>query len=404
MQIKVATTKFEKLRGQHIPLVIVDGIVDLSAASYLLQRFDQGHPYYTIKAEANSIKKLYEFCANNGFSLAGRFAAGEHLQIGEIESLSAFYSARLDTGEPVGRKTYKLRWTQTTAFIRFIWNFYAGRLKDPVEIKASQAKLGTMNTSFQLHGKAPYSDGSSDMVGLDEELKLKFLAIINPLQDNDLNPFKSEYVRWRNYCLFLTMILGGNRRGETLGLREKDFYLSGPSGADKYFEILKDEHREYGRKDRPAAKTKERIVALNDGLAAIFTHYITNIRSKLKNAHRSEYLFLSAIDQKPISRQTPTDALNVIIKKYPEFEGQLGPHRLRNTYVDSLREEALNEYETMGPIAKKAAVSQLMEQAGGWAKGSQMPDHYAKGSIQRRVSEFTLAVQAQILQGAPDNE
>ncbi|WP_051221773.1 site-specific integrase [Neptunomonas japonica] len=404
MNIQVASTKFDKLANQHLPLVIIEGSVDLTAASYTMQRYDEGHPYKTLKAEADVIKKLYEFCANRGFSLSARFAAGDHLQIGEIEGLSAFYSARVDTGEIVASGTFKLRWIVTKAFVKFVWSFYQGRLKDPLQIKAASAKLETMLTSFGLHGKTPYLGNKSDKIGLDEEQKVKFLSIINPLEENKLNPWKSNYVRWRNYCLFLTMILGGNRKGESLGLKTADFNLVGPKQARKYFQIRKDEHQGYARKERPSVKTKERDVHLNDVLVEIFTYYITQVLPTLKNAKYSDYVFLSFDDHKPMSVQAPNDALNALIKKHPEFKGKLSPHRLRNTYFDTLRDEIDKEHEAEGPIAKQGIMAQLMEYSGGWAKGSAMPDHYAKGSIQRKVCDFTLSVQSRVLKGDSNNE
>lgn len=399
MKIQVVPTKFKKLSDRYIPLVIVNGTVDMTAASFLMQRFDAGHPTKTIRAEADAIKKLYEFCAQRKFSLSQRFAASDHLTVGEIEALSAFYSARIDTGEVVAPPTFKIRWLTTTAFVKFIWTFYQQRLKDPTQIKTAQTCLEAMKESFKLHGKAPYNAGGADKIGLNEELKVKFLAIINPLDDNELNPWKSEYIRWRNFCLFLTMILSGNRKGESLGLKLRDFNLAGPTHSFKYFEIRKDKHEGYVRKERPSAKTRERKVPLNPVMVDIFTHYITKVRPILKGAKRSEYLFLSRIDHNPISVQTPNDALNVLIKKYPEFEGHLTPHRLRNTYFDDLRDLIDAKHEAEGPISKKAIRSQLMEYAGGWAKGSEMPDHYAKGSIQRSVSKFVMELQGQVLDG-----
>lgn len=404
MKIEVARTKFKRLGERYLPLVVIDGQVDLTAATYIMQRFDEGHPYKTVKAEADVIKKLYEFCDAQGFSLSTRFAANDHLTVGEIESLGAFYSARIDTGEVVAPKTFKQRWTITKSFIKFIWIFYQQRIKSHANLQSSKARFDSMMESFNLHGKTPYLGGNPDKIGLSEELKLKFLAIINPLEDNNLNPWKSEYIRWRNYCLFLTMILGGNRKGESLGLKLRNFQLNGPKQAHKYFQILKDDHEGYGRKEAPSVKTKARDVTLNDDLVAIFEYYITEIRDKLDKAKYSEYVFLSFSDHKPLGVQTPNDALDVLIKKHPEFKGKLSPHRLRNTYFDSLRDLIDDKHQAEGPIAKKGIMSQLMEYAGGWASGSEMPDHYAKGSIQRKVSQFTLSLQSKVLEGEPNNE
>ena len=232
---------------------------------------------------------------------------------------------------------------------------------------------------------------------MEPELKAKFIAIINPLPDNELNPWKNEFTRWRNYCLFLTMILCGTRKGESLGIKLHHLNLIGSRYSNKKIEIKKDEHINFPHKVRPTVKTLARNISISDSLASIFEHYITKIRPKAKNHKKTDYLFLSLKDGKPIGIATPNDSFKVLIEKFPEFKGKLTPHRLRNTYFDALRDEIDSSFEATGPIAKDGIMSQLMTYAGGWTTGSKMPIHYAKGSIQRKVANYSLSLQCKLL-------
>lgn len=75
-----------------------------------------------------------------------------------------------------------------------------------------------------------------DKVGLTPELQARFIAIIDPNVINNLNPWKTSKVKWRNYILLLLLMLGGNRKGETLLLKLNNFQLTGNR---KYYDIVK---------------------------------------------------------------------------------------------------------------------------------------------------------------------
>ena len=399
MEIKAVKTKFSKLNDAYVSLLVIDGEVDLSSASYLMQRLDQGHPLKTLEAEVKAIKKFYQFCHINNIHPASRFSQLNRLTTGEIESLTAFYSAREVTGETVASGTFKLRWSVTRKFIKFLWDFYQCRVKDPNVLKAAQIQLDGMEKTFLLHGKAPYKTANKDKIGLSPALRVEFFDIINPVEENKNNPWKNELVRWRNYCLFLTMILGGNRKGESLGLLLNHFNLVGPPQSRKYFEIFKEDRLTsgYPRKEIPSIKTNGRQVDLSDDLAVIFEYYITKIRSKFKNANKSNYVFLSLTDGHPLSVLTPNQSLNTLITLHPQFEGRLTPHILRNTFHDLLSEILDSTLQGQGPIAKQGIKAGLQEYAGGWSSGSTMVHKYPKGSIQRRVGKLHLELQNKIL-------
>jgi len=404
MNIKTVKTKFSMLNNAPISLLIIDGDLDLSSASYLMQRLDQGYPLKTIESEAKVIKKFYEFCHIQNIHPATRFSHLDRLTIGEIESLTAFYSARMDTGEVVASGTFKLRWSVTRRFIKFAWDFYQSGVKDSDMLKAAQIQLEGMEKAFAIHGKTPSRTANNDKIGLSPELRVEFLDIINPAEENTKNPWKGELVRWRNYCLFLTMILGGNRKGESLCLQLHHFQLAGSPHTRKYYEIIKENTMKsgYPRSEIPSIKTNGRQIELSDNLAAIFEYYITEIRPKFKNSTKTVYVFLSLMDGLPLSVLAPNESLKTLVKKHPQFEKILTPHILRNSFHDLLNEKLDSTLEGQGPIAKQGIKASLQEYAGGWSSGSSMIHIYPKGSIQRRVGELHLALQHKILEDIKD--
>ena len=369
------------------------------SASYFLQRYNNGLSLKTLEREAKALKKFYAFVINRNIDFLTRFSKLERLHIGEIEELHAYLSTHSETGELVSQATFQYYFSTTQRFIEFLFNFYQSHITDPTKLQASRIALEGMIKGFEINKHSPHNGKTTERIGLTPELQALFFAAIDPSEENDLNPFKSKRTRWRNYCLFLTLILGGNRKGETLGLRCRDFQLIGNTTTEKYFEIIKRDrtYDGYPRKEIPSVKTKGRKVALSPEMAKIFEYYITEIRPEFKDAKKNEYMFLSNRDGKPLHPNTPNLVIDELLKHHPQLKGKLSPHILRNTFHDLLNTSLDDKFEGMGPMHKQQIKSTMQEYAGGWSAGSNMVAHYPKGSIQARVAELQSKIQSKIL-------
>ena len=336
-RVEVRVTRFSKLNNAPVSLIFVNGDLEPQSAVYLLGRLDRGSPLSNISLRAHTIKLFFEYCLKNQLDFPVCFKRMEHLPSGTLEHLSAFLSTRRDTGEIVSEGTFRYRWSHIKDFLMWVWRFYQERLTDSEALKAAQVKQSIMLESLKEYGTFGYRTDKKDRIGLTPDLKADFFNIIHPGEHNELNPWKSKPVRWRNYCLFLTMILGSNRKGESLNLKVRDFSLTGPVSQDRYYQFEKTSTvtQPYGtRKKKPAIKTKGRRVIIAPELARIFEYYINDIRPKFKGVKKYESMFLSFRDGEPISINTPNQALDQLIEKHPQFEGKLSPHILRNTWLN----------------------------------------------------------------------
>ena len=77
--------------------------------------------------------------------------------------------------------------------------------------------------------------------------------------------------------------------------------------------------------------------------------------------------------------------------------GLLSPHRLRNTFHDLLNQALDRKFKGESGLSRKILKAPIQEAAGGWAKNSNMPEHYAKGSIQAKVAELQALLQQEAL-------
>lgn len=395
--VAIKGTRFKHLNNARFPLITIDDEVDMFSASYLLKRYNNGVAINTCKRDAKALVKLYNFIFSNDTDLFERLARLELPKIGEIESLAAHFSAHSQTGELVNSRTFKLYLGTAQNFIEHWFTFYQSRVTDPELLKACSISLTAMKNGFKISNDIPHNGQTKERIGLTTELMILFIAAINPSPENELNPWKSEKVRWRNYVLFLSLMLSGNRKGESLSLLTSDVQLVGKL---KSFTITRRDRTFDGvdRSEISTTKTKGRTVALDDSMAEIFSHYITQIRPQFKGSNKSLYLFLSSKDGMPLHPNTPNQMTDELIKKFPVFAGRLTPHILRNTFHDLLSTGLDEELAGMGPMAKQQLKATLQEYIGGWATGSQMVAHYPKGSIQRRVGEMTQRIQQTILE------
>jgi len=393
--VNLVDVTFSKLGNIKLKLLEIEGQLEMLSAGYMLQRYDSGSKPNTIKKDAQSIQHLYRFCIDNRIDLHKLISSQSPFSMGQIESYSSYCSADVNTGEQISAGHYEQRMRISWAFIKWLWLFYQNRTKNDLDtLKAARMQFTTMEQGFALYLKSPFKNTQSDKEGLSPELRGRFFNIINPLPENELNPWKSSKIRWRNYALLLTMVLGGNRKGESLLLKLNHFSLS---GRRKYFEIIKSGDIDYPRSEAPSVKTFGREVELSDLMANIFEHYISKWRKEFQGAERSMFLFLSNKDGQPLSVQTPNALLNELIKKHPEYEGKLSPHRLRNTFHDVLN-DALNLMNVgESSFSKKLNKAPIQEYAGGWKRGSDMINHYSKGSIQREVGQMHQVIQNKIL-------
>lgn len=392
----LTTVVFDKLGGIKLKLVTESSQVDIFAGAYALQRFDNGSKPNTIRVDQSSILILYRFCEIQKVDLIERIANLNPLTIGEIESFSSYCGFAQQSGEQVNPNWYGARMRGAKKFIDYLWLFYEGRCARNLEqLKIAKRSYERMTAGFKLYMKAPYRGDKKDRIGLTPALQAKFIAIIDPDESNNLNPWKIYKVRWRNYILLLLLMLGGNRKGETLLLKLNNFQLT---GMRKYYDIVKNKDViDYPRAEAPSVKTFGRQVVLHDQLAALVEHYIVNVRKEFIGWQSTSYVFLSYRDGRPLSVQTPNSILNELIKQYPEFVGLLSPHRLRNTFHDLLNQALDRKFKGESGLSRKVLKAPIQEAAGGWAKNSNMPEHYAKGSIQAKVAELQALLQQEAL-------
>lgn len=407
MKFQIKETPFSLLNGYHFPLIVINDEVDMLSAPYLLRLLSQNKALGTIRIHANAIIHFYRFCKEERIDFPSMMRRLINFQVGQIEALSGFMKVNQSTGELVKPETYSARMNAIKQYIFFWWDTYQSRASNNAEkLNHARNKREVMVKAFEAELKTPWNSGGKSRIGLTPELTIKFVEIINPF--SDLNPFKSNWVKWRNYVLLLTLLLGGNRRGESVLLRLQDLQLQ---GRDKYFEIINEPNKaapKTGHQINPSVKTKGRKIPLSEDIATIFEYYVTVQRKKFRGYLKSEFLLLSTRNGMPLSLHAVNRVTEKIVKTHPEFKGLLSPHRLRNTFHDLLYDglDDLLSTESLGasPTMIEGQKKIIQEHAGGWTRGSRMTDHYPAGAIERKVAAAVKRLQEKIVRSPRHDE
>ncbi|MGV1904802.1 site-specific integrase [uncultured Agrobacterium sp.] len=169
--------------------------------------------------------------------------------------------------------------------------------------------------------------------GLADAAVKRLREVIEP--DHPENPFHPSG-RFRNYLIVRLLLDLGIRRGELLGIKVADCQL-GSKGMITIHRRPDDPADP--RREKPATKTKARILALSPRLAEILYEYIVHHRARIPNARRHPFLVVSTDSGKPMSLSNVNKIMEALRDRVPGLPEKLGPHRLRHTWNDAFSED-----------------------------------------------------------------
>lgn len=116
-----------------------------------------------------------------------------------------------------------------------------------------------------------------------------FMGVV--AENSPRNPFKNEDIRFRNSLMFEVLYDTGLRSGELLALRIDDI-RSGMDGA-MLSVVRRHDAAVDKRKKQPVVKTLERDITLDEGVYERLYRYIMEVRSKIPNARKHPYIFVT---------------------------------------------------------------------------------------------------------------
>lgn len=343
----------------------------------------------TLQREIRTIGFFHRWADNHNINLIERLQSGYGLSSDEINpSLYDWLRKDFTTGKVIKRlavTTATLRTRLETVRDYILWHLDQTLsrmdMNNPLFERVSE-KRSLIQRQFN---KDLPSVRNNRRIGLDAEPRKRFMEIINPTHPE--NPWHKP-VRFRNHLLCLLYVGLGLRRAEALKIYLGDLNLNGnrPTLTIK----RRPDDINDPRLHEPRVKTLGRVIPLSPNLVSLLNEYILKHRTKIPNAKKSPFLFLSSKTGNPLNQGTVNNIIAQIVKKHSEFKGILSPHILRHSYNDTLSE-----------IAKENNVSEhdateIRNYLCGWTRSSKQGDDYRQRHIQQQSISLSLTHQQKI--------
>lgn len=281
----------------------------------------------------------------------------------------------------VGSETQGSRLRYAVAYLSFLSGYF-GAIDAPHKLQ--QFKDATEKGLLILRAQIPTTTKRKKLgarQAISKEAQERLLKLINP--ECPSNPWKTKFVRFRNWLIVVILLATGMRRGELLGLRIGDLLANEPK-----LQILRRPDDPLDKRlCEPNTKTSEREVELRPAIIRSILHYVS-MRRNCPAAKKHPHLFVSK-NGRQLSQSSIDLIFSDIRRECPDLPRELTSHVMRHTWNDRFSEQA----ERMGISAETE--ERARNESQGWADGSEMAAHYTRRYATRKGREINLKMQEQ---------
>ena len=189
-----------------------------------------------------------------------------------MEKLRLRATAKVKPRTPVSGSAHAFRLRTARAYLKFVSDYARACLS---EEQAAILDAETQQGLAVLQAQVPRVSGRSKVgarKGLTEEQEALLLNVIDP--NSPKNPWKSPFVRIRNRMIVITLLAGGMRKGEMLGLKVQDLLAHNA----KLQILRRADDPEDSRRYQPCTKTSDREVPLGRKICRALEDFIRNER------------------------------------------------------------------------------------------------------------------------------
>jgi integrase len=227
-----------------------------------------------------------------------------------------------------------------------------------VEIKSMKALIKAQSSKVVRHGRNSFSSTPPPTKTFE-----RFMTFIH--EDHPDNPYKNETIRFRNALMFEVMYETGCRSGELLSLQVGDI----DTHLCKLFIQRHHDDIHDSRSRQPVAKTQPRTVNISSELTDRLIKYVMEVRSKVGNANKHPYLFVT--HRKGANEGSPTSDTNfrnrilaAATNQFPELFSEICRHGFRHdfNYRLSVKIDKQNEFVRNNPeLAREQKIKIINE-------------------------------------------
>jgi integrase len=395
---------------RHSVLQVPNGLPVHEVTLYLGRYRTKGRAANTIHFVCTALALLYrELDAK--VNLLERLASGRFLAIQELDRLATAVQYRIDDldedaepqsgsnvinitrismrksknaaeRDPVDVQTQASRLRYIADFLSFISTYVGETLPEKqrveLEVETTRALL-----AFKEHvPKVSKRAKLGARVGLSEEEQARVVAVVHP--DSHANPWKSGFVRRRNWLIVVLLLATGMRRGELLGLQIRDVLTNQP----KLRIVRRADDAEDRRTVQPNAKTNDREIELLPSIARALQAHLQERRT-IKAARAIPQVFVSR-GGVALSDKTVDKIFKELRGACPGLPVTLTSHVMRHTWNERFSEAA----DAIGLSEVTEERARNTQQ--GWADDSKTGATYTRRHAAKKGQEIALKLQEKL--------
>lgn len=374
--------KFQRPSGHLWPYLLSDGFPLILPNLWIDELGLSARPN-TLEAYLRDISILYRWASETGISIEARLESLKGFSAAETRKIVSLL-CQTRSGSPASQSTCARRLEAIRSFIDFAFDFFieSGRVTLLEQAQAERnrsrqlRKFAKQVASNANSGAAPIP--STDLSPPDIEI---LDAVLHPI--SELNPFRGQHVRMRNYCIFHVLLETLARRGELVLIELSDVDL-GSKPTIKIKEAPVSARNK--RRDGASLKTLGRQVPISTKLANLLENYICEVRDSFLRPRRpSAALFLSDRDGRRLSAYSVNHIMDRIecVPEVAALKKRVHPHGLRSTAANQVRRRIAQAGRSSG-----MELHESLSYLGGWVQGSPMVQRYTRSAISERLGEI----------------
>jgi integrase len=367
--------------GERSPILVdrATGLPVLQVNHWkLFDRRPGTHSSLSIAKDLGDAAFLLDWCANNGVPLFSRMQAGRGLSNGELSELRAACWENLRTGGTVGEG----RWAQRVGAIRSLLVCLLEHWLEEQDVPPTEWQTLSASIAYQVaRHRRKLRTGrvwTSAKKALGEEGIVQLFQLLN--EQSPSNPFHKK-LRLRNLLIAVFAYVYGMRRSEMLllTLSDVDYRAQRPTISIRRSPDNVDDPR-----DDVAAKTRDRVLPMDEATAALVRRYVRGDRKSLALSKRSPFFFLSR-DGTPLGTDGVGSMFKALAKAGPQLQF-LTAHVLRHDWTESVKARArsLVASGALPDDLSKLVVNYM----GGWSAQSEMADYYSQAAIEQQAAQI----------------
>lgn len=375
----------------------------------------------TLVRGLREIMVLLDYLAASRICLADRIGEGRLLTIGEVDGLArhcrqsfakwtSAVSATTSRGSNVSRFLLGRAPKSARAPHEVLSPTAANRIRTIhaylswlVRLRISHDDLAdsTKNSLAQvvdevlstLWARIPPSKGRNTLGqrrGATQETVRSLVEAIGP--GSSKNPWSNGFVRRRNFLIVCWLWKLGLRRGELLNIRISDVDFR----TNTVIIARRADDPDDPRRDQPRVKTRDRKLEVSSDLIAATHQYIIHERSRIPNARKNSYLFVSK-EGAPLSLSSLNKIFRTLRANCSELPEDFSAHVLRHTWNDSFSRVA--DEKGIPESREEQLRSYLM----GWSPTSSTARTYTRRHVQERARQVSLSMQQKMMLSGQDD-